>query len=129
GTFNVFGDPALANTLGDRRALGFQFAGLVVAVEGRPWHIGKRNLNTLTLGLEPVGNAPQRAARTDSGHKTVDVATGIGPDFLGRGFDVSAPVGRVVPLVGPDGAIRFALGQRNGEPLGIVHVVVLIFVG
>src|SRR6185295_13108524 len=127
--FDVFGDPALANTLGDRGTLGLQLAGLVVAVERPPRYVAKGNLPPPTPGLEPVGNAPQRAARTDSGHKAVDLATGIGPDFLGSGFDVSAPVGRVVPLVGPDGAIRFALGQREGEPLRIVHVVVLIFVG
>ena len=66
---------------------------------------------SLALGLEAVGDAAQRAARADRGHEAVDLAVGIGPDLLGRGLDVGAAVGGVVPLVGPDGAVGLGLGQ------------------
>ena len=41
----------------------------------------------------------------------------------------AAPVGGVVPLVGPDGAVGLGLGERLGQPLRIVHVVVGVLVG
>src|SRR5215510_15135229 len=116
---DVLSDPSLANALRDGGPLGLQYSGLVVAIERGTRHVGERDLDALALGLEAVGNAAQGATRSDGGHETVDFAVCIRPDFRSRRFNMGTPVGSIVPLIGPDGAIRFGLGQGAGEPLGI----------
>ena len=42
---------------------------------------------------------------------------------------MAAPVGDIVELVGPDGAVGFGLGERLGEAPGIAHVIVGVGIG
>ena len=42
---------------------------------------------------------------------------------------MAAPVGDIVELVRPDGAVGFGLGERLGEAAGIAHVIVGIGIG
>src|SRR6476620_7496272 len=114
GAFDVLGDAPLAYAFGDRGALGFEHAGLVIAVERRTGYISKGDLDVLALGFETVGNPAQGATRADGGHKAIDLAAGVGPDLLAGGLDVGAAVGRIVPLVGPNGAIGLGFGKGLG---------------
>src|SRR5258708_13597807 len=50
--------------------------------------------------LEAPRGADKRAARSECGHEMCDAASGLLPDFAGRGAVVRLPVGRVAVLIG-----------------------------
>src|SRR5258707_7459637 len=50
--------------------------------------------------LEAPRGADKRAARSECGHEMRDAASGLLPDFAGRGAVVRLPVGRVAVLIG-----------------------------
>ena len=100
-------------------ALGLEHSGLIVAVERRTRHVGKSDLDVLALRLEAIGDAAQGAARADSRHKGIHLAISVGPDFLACGLDMGTPVGGVVPLVGPNGAVGLAFGEGLRQPFEV----------
>src|SRR5260370_729 len=50
--------------------------------------------------LEAPCGADKRAARSECGHEVCDTASGLLPDFAGRGAVVRLPVGRIAVLIG-----------------------------
>ncbi len=88
-----------------------------------------RRQESRTPRLEPVSRASQRAPGPDGRYKPVNLAVSLPPYFLrGRGL-VSGPVGDVVKLVGPDGAIWFTLRQLRRQAARNFHVIVRVLVG
>ena len=125
----ILRDAALADALGDRRALGLELAGRVVAVERGAHRIGDGDLR-LTLALfERDADARERPAGADRAHEAVDLALGLRPDLRPGGLDVALAVGDVVELVRPDRAMRLRLVELLGEPTGDLHVIVRIGIG
>ena len=106
----------------------FRFAAGVEAVERRAQRIGERDLDVLALGLQPEGDAGQRAAGADRRDETVDLAAGLGPDLLRRGADMAVAVGDIVELVGPDRAVRLGPRHLLGQAARQFHVVVGVLV-
>ena len=78
-------------------------------LDGYDLHLG------FTL-LEHLSDAGDRAAGTDTGHEDVDLAVGVGPDFLGGGAAMHGGVGRVGELTGQNAATLLGdlLGFRDG---------------
>ena len=127
--FEIFGDAALADALGDRGAFRLQRAGRVVAVERGAHRIGERDAHGVAERFERDGDAGERAAGADGADKAVDLAVGLPPDFRSGRLDVALAVGDIVELVGPDRAVLFGLRQLLGEPAGELHVIVGIGIG
>src|SRR3546814_9159971 len=64
-TLEVGGDPALADALGDRAALGLQLAMRIVMVEGGAHRVGEADPDLRVAALEVHADARQRAAGAD----------------------------------------------------------------
>src|SRR5580693_6967695 len=105
--FEIPGDAALADALGDRGALRLQRTGRVIAVERGAHRIGERDAHGIVVRLERHSDTSERAAGADRADKAVDFAVSLVPDFLSGRFDVPLAIGDVVELVGPDGAVLF----------------------
>ena len=103
--FQVFGDAALADAFGDRRAFRFEFARRVIAVERGAGGIGEADGDAWIFRAETCGDAGKRAAGTDCADEAIDAALGLFPDFWSCCCDVGVAVGGVIELVGPDGAV------------------------
>src|SRR6185369_12149084 len=126
--FQISGDAALPYALGDGGALSLQLTGRVVAVERSPRRVGKANHYigfALTQGPSHAGQCPAGSNRAD---ESIDLAVGLAPDLRTCGAVVTVSVRNIVELVGPDGAIRFALRQLFGKPPRYMDVVLRIFV-
>src|ERR1019366_9472372 len=117
-SLDVLGDAALANALGDRTALGLQFAAGKIAVEGGAQGVDESNAHLRVLLLEGMANTGQGTSRADGADKSVHLAVGLAPDLRARGAVVARPVGQVVELIGPDGAVRLRGCQFLGQTFG-----------
>ena len=68
------------------------------------------------------------AAGADGADEAVDLTAGLLEDLARRRGDMGVAVDGIVELVGPDRAVRLALGEFGGEPPGELHVVVGVLV-
>src|SRR5205085_4723837 len=122
GQRHVLRDAALADALGNRRALGLQLAALEPAVHCRAHRIGDGDAHLRTLLLQVAADAGERAAGADGAGEAVYLAAGLLPDLGAGAAIVAIGVRRVVPLVRPEGAEFFRDALRH------VHIVVRILV-
>ena len=81
------------------------------------------DLHAGLAGLEDSPDTGNSAAGADAGHEDVDLAVGVGPDFLGGGLLVDRRVGGVAELIGGDRVVGLGddllgLGHRAGHTLG-----------
>ena len=76
-----------------------------------------------------VPTPAMRAARADRADEAVDCAVEIVEDLGPGRLVVTAAVGDIVELIGPDRAIRFRLRHRFGEATRIADVVVGVGIG
>ena len=127
--FQVGGDPVLANALGDRGAGALEFAGRIKRVERGSQRVGDRDLDVRVALFQRHADAGQRPARADRADEAVNLAVKIVVDLRAGRFIMAPPIGDIVELVGPDGAVGFGLGERLGEPPRIAHVVVGVGIG
>ena len=125
----IGGDAALADPLGDRVARALELAIGVIFEQRRTLGIGETDLNVGVFRAQRGGDAGERAARADGGDETIDLATGLFPDFGASGVDMCLPIGDIVELIGPDRAVWQFLGQLLGEAAGNLDVVVGVLVG
>ena len=72
--FQVGGDPALANSLGDRGARALQFAGRVEGIERSAQRIGERDLDARVALLQRHADARERSAGADRADEAVERA-------------------------------------------------------
>src|SRR5262245_9632747 len=129
GAFEILGDAALADPLGDRAAFGFQLAVLVVVVERGTHRVGNTDHDVRVVRFETHRHAGKSAAGAYGADEAVDLAVEIAPDLLGGRFDMPLAIGDIVELIGPDRAVRLAAGEVFGKPARIFHVVVRVLVG
>ena len=116
----VGGDPALADALGDRGALGLQLAVRCSSCRAprRPGRPGRWRRSGFCVA-QAMRDAGQRAAGADRADEAVDLAVGLRPDLRAGGVDVGLAVGDVVELVGPDRAGGLLRRQLLGQAAGI----------
>src|SRR6185503_19584321 len=74
--FEVGGDPALADPLGDRASFGLQLAGGVVTVERCAGYVGERDDDVAIAVAQARGNSGEGAAGSDRADEPVDLAVG-----------------------------------------------------
>ena len=84
--------------------------------------LDSHNLHVGVLALEILADAGHRAASADTGHKDVDLAVGILPNFGAGGALVSVRVGRVHKLAGHKAVGNF-LGQLVRLGNGTLHAL------
>ena len=127
--FQVGGDPALPDSLGDRGAGHLEFAGRVVGIERRARRIGERDLDVRVALLERHADAGERSPGADRAHEPMQLAAEVVENLRPGRLVMAAPVGDVIELVRPHGAVRFGFGQRLGETPRIAHVIVGVGIG
>ena len=126
--FEVGGDPALADALGDRAAFRLELAGLVITVQRRARHIGEGD-DDIGIALAQGDRDPgEGAAGTDGADEGVDLAAGLLPDLGAGRFCMRVAVGDIVELVGKDSAMLAFVGKPRRHPSGNLHVIVWVFV-
>src|SRR5262249_18377643 len=121
---DVAGFVVVADALGDRIALGLPFTAVIPAVETRPHQVGQIDLDVAVAFLERDTDTGQRAAGAHRADKAVDLAVGLRPDLGAGGLVVTAAVGEIVELGGPDRAVRLGgrdLLRQSSGIAGIVH--------
>lgn len=96
-----------------------------VRVQDAAGRVGQVGLHTAVGDrFEVSRDAAEGSRRAGGAGEGVDPAGGLVPDLRAGGFEVGAPVGHVVELVGPDG-----VGDGGGVAAGLVVVVVRMVVG
>src|SRR5208282_3076411 len=78
--------------------------------------------------LEEIRDACERAAGAGRADEAVQLALGLLPELGCCRLVMAAPVGDIVELIGPNGAVRLALGELVRHALGNVHVIAGILV-
>src|SRR5208282_6213223 len=78
--------------------------------------------------LEEIRDACERAAGAGRADEAVQLALGLLPDLGCCRLVMAAPVRDIVELIGPNGAVRLALGELVRHALGNVHVIAGILV-
>src|SRR6185369_8014020 len=113
--FEIRGNPALANALGDRTALGLELARRIIIEQGCSRRVGEADSDagvTLSQGGRDAGQSP---ASPDRAYEAVDLARGLLPN-LGTGrFDMRLTIGDIVELIGPDRAVRLSSSELLGH--------------
>ena len=127
--FKIGGDPVLADALGDGGARALEFARGVERVQRRAQRVSERDLDVWVALFERHADASQRPAAADRADEAMNFAAEIVIDLRPGRFIMAAPVGDIVELVRPDGAVGFGLGERIGEAPRIANVIVGIGIG
>ena len=127
--FEIAGDAALADALGDRGALALEDAAGVIGVERRAEGIGEGDLDIGIALLERHADARQRAARSDRADEAVDLAVRLSVNLGTRRFVMAAAVGDVVELVRPHRPVGLRLRQHFSQAAGIFDVIVGVGIG
>ena len=129
--FEIGGDAALADALGDRVALGFQLAGGVVAdraprLPDRRGRSGYRGC----AAFSAMRHAGQRAAGADRADEAVDLAARSAPRFPGPVLSIwacrLATLSNWLAQIAPPGKFP---GKLFGQAAGKLDVVVGVLVG
>ena len=121
GSFQVGGHAAVADPLGDRAALGVEFAAAGPAVQGAAVGIGQHAAHPRVPLLEVQGHSGIGAAGAGGRHPGIHLPAALLPDLRTGARVMGAAVGEVVELVGPNGT-----GNLGGDAAGEPHVVVRV---
>ena len=97
-----------------------RLSGAGLGNDGGISRLHRNRLKALFPGFDHFGNAGDCSARADGGDKDIHFPIRIRPDFLRSGFAVDSRVGRILELLGNEGAGDL-LGQSFSTGDGPPH--------
>src|SRR5579864_8200836 len=130
GLLDDSGYPAESNTFRDRAARrGLGFTMLEQLVHSRSARIGAANHNVRIPFLQEPAYTGKCAAGPDRANEPIDLPVRLLPDLRARRLVMSFRIVQIVPLIGEQHAIWFALSQPIRKAPADMLIVVWIGIG